>query len=375
MVDAQWPPFMLPSQHTGPDPEARARRPEGEAQHLISRRKPVYAPSDDLLAYLERYERIVDTGADYASMLRYAGATAHYDEHGEDTLWITVFYGPAEQREVHDALRVTYALLKSGGDLENVEHLYVDRVDLCLYGNTLPFRVRIVNALNENFDYFYVKRVDANRIYGLELEHVLSPNRINYLVHGETLIEEHIVGIPADMFIRDMMPTNRFDEVRLAKEFVKFNERCLVRLLGDMHSGNYVVDLTPDFEKMQYRLRPIDFDQQSHHWKRQVYQPQFYPQNKAIIALGMQHMNATTFTQYRREERALIAGRIRSSEGRYGALMDAFREDLIAPRAYVRRLGEQLADYYGSDLFERAQTMGELVEISLQRALRKHEEG
>ncbi len=325
--------------------------------------------------YLERYERIVATGADYASMLRYAGATAHYDEHGEDTLWITVFYGPAEQREIHDALRVTYALLKSGGDMENVEHLYVDRVDLCLYGNTLPFRVRIVNALNENFDYFYVKRVDANRIYGLELEHVLSPNRINYLVHGETLIEEHVVGIPADMFIRDMMPTNRFDEVRLAKEFVKFNERCLVRLLGDMHSGNYVVDLTPDFEKMQYRLRPIDFDQQSHHWKRQVYQPQFYPQNNAIIALGMRHMNATTFTQYRREERALIAGRIRSSEGRFGALMDVFREDLIAPRAYVRRLGEQLADLYGSGLFQHAQSMGELVEISLQRALRKHAEG
>jgi hypothetical protein len=42
--------------------------------------------------------------------------------------------------------------------------------------------VRIVNRLNENFDYFYVKRVDANRVYGLELEHILSPNRMNYFV-------------------------------------------------------------------------------------------------------------------------------------------------------------------------------------------------
>jgi hypothetical protein len=352
---------------------ARAPRPEGAARHLISQKKPVYPPSDDLLDYLARYKRLADEGADYDSLLRSAGAVTLYDEHGADTLWNTVYYGPAEQREVHDALRLTYALLKADGDLSAVEHLYVDRVDLCLFGNTLPFRVRIVNALNENFDYFYVKRVDANRLYGLELEHVLSPNRINYLVHGTTLVEEHVVGIPADQFIREMMPTNRFDEVRLAKEFVKFTERCFVRLLGDMHSGNFVVDLTPDFEKMQYRLRPIDFDQQSHHWRRQVYQPQFFPQNHAVIALGMQHMNLTTYAQYRREERALIAGRIRSSEGRYVALMDAFREDLIAPRAFVRRLGEQLADFYGAGHFQRAQTMGELVEASLERVLRRHD--
>ena len=96
----------------------------------------------------------------------------------------------------------------------------------------------------------------ANRNYGLELEHILSPNRINYLIHGNTLIEEHIVGIPADKFISQNMPQNRFNEVRLAKEFVKFKERCFVRLLGDMHSGNFVIDITPDFEKMQYRMCP-----------------------------------------------------------------------------------------------------------------------
>ncbi len=278
----------------GPDGAPGPRRHPSRERHLISRKKAVYPPSDFLLEYLDRYERLASGGADYDALVRYAEAIPLYDEHGTDTLWSTVFFGPAESREIHDALRLTYALLKSDGDLSAVEHLYVDRVDLCLYGNTLPFRVRIVNALNENFDYFYVKRVDANRIYGLELEHVLSPNRIHYLIHGSTLIEEHIVGIPADQFIRELMPTNRFDEVRLAKEFVKFNERCFVRLLGDMHSGNFVVDLTPDFEKMQYRLRPIDFDQQSHHWRRQVYLPQFFAQNNSIITLGMRHLTATT---------------------------------------------------------------------------------
>src|SRR5690554_3399230 len=161
-------------------------------------------------------------------------------------------------------------MLKAYGDVSIAEHLFVDRVDVCLYGNTLPFRVRIVNRINDNHDYFYVKRVDANRVYGLELEHILSPNRINYFVSGESLIEEHVIGIPAEVFLRENMPRSRFDQVRLAKEFVKFNERVFVRLLGDMHSGNFVIDITRDFEKWHFRMRPIDFDQQSHHWKKKV---------------------------------------------------------------------------------------------------------
>jgi hypothetical protein len=348
------------------------RRPS-PVRNLISKKKEIYRISDFFGEYLERYDRLHESGVRYENLLRYDNAVALYDEHGNDTLWSTVFYGPAEMREINEHLRLTYALLKSDGDLSTVEHLFVDRIDLCLYGNTLPFRVRIVNRLNENFDYFYVKRVDANRVYGLELEHILSPNRINYFVSGQTLIEEHIIGIPGDAFMRETMPENRFDQVRLAKEFVKFNERCFVRLLGDMHSGNFVIDITPDFEKMQYRMRPLDFDQQSHHWRKQVYLPQFYPQNNAIIAVGMEFMGPTTVDQYQREERALIANRLRVSHGRYSAIMDVMREDLIAPADHVRRLGRQLAEHYHDDDFAACDTMGELVHASLERLLQRAE--
>lgn len=352
---------------------ARAKRPDARKLNLISKKKPVYPVSDYFLEYLESYNRVVCEGADYASLVRHENAVALYDEHGNDTLWSTVFFGPTEQAEIHEAMRLTYALLKSDGDLSTVEHLFIDRVDMCLYGNTLPFRVRIVNALNENFDYFYIKHVDANRVYGLELEHILSPNRINYLIHGNTLIEEHIVGIPADQFIRENMPSNRFNEVRLAKEFVKFNERCFVRLLGDMHSGNFVIDITPDFEKMQYRMRPIDFDQQSHHGKKQVYLPQFFPQNNPVIALGMEHMTPRTVDQYQREERALIAGRLKASHGRYGKLMQVMREDLISSQANVWRLSAQLAKHYDDSAFAECHTMGDLVYTSLERVINHHE--
>ncbi len=337
-----------------------------ERQNLISRKKEIYPVSDILLQYLQRYDRIESYGIRYADLQRYDNFIPLYDELGKDTLWATVFYPPHEQSEIHDALKTAYAILRADGDISITEYLYVDRIDLCLYGNTLPFRVRIVNRLNDNFDYYYVKRVDANRIYGLELEHILSPNRINYYINDDTIIEEHIIGIPASEFMVQTPPENRFDQVRLSKEFVKFNERCFVRLLGDMHSGNFVVDIQRDFEKWHYRLRPIDFDQQSHHWRKQVYLPQYYAQNAPFIELGVGLLAPQSVLQYQKEERALIAQRVRVSHGRFLALMEVFCEDIISSPENVQRLAEQLSEHYQNKAFLGCLTMGELVSTSIQ---------
>ncbi len=340
-------------------------------RNLISKKKAVYPISDYFRTYLERYGRVEDRGVRYEDLLRYNNSIPLYDEHGNDTLWSTVFYPQTEQQEIHRQLTLTYALLKADGDVSIARHLFVDRVDLCLYGNTLPFRIRIVNRINDNFDYFYVKRVDANRIYGLELEHILSPNRIHYLIYDATIIEEHVIGIPAETFTENM-PQHRFDRVRLAKEFVKFNERTFVRLLGDMHSGNFVIDVTRDFEKWHFRMRPIDFDQQSHHWRKQVYMPQFYPQNNELITVGIECLVAENVLQYQKEERALIANRVRVSHGRFESLMEVMKEDLISPAEHVERLGKQLAEHYDDVSFERCLTMGELVEHSIKLLLAKN---
>ncbi|MFQ5569830.1 MAG: hypothetical protein ACE5G0_09160 [Rhodothermales bacterium] len=335
----------------------------------ISRKKEIYPISDSFRGYLDRYGRLRKQGVRYKDLLRFDNSISLYNEQGHDTLWSTVFYAHTEQREIHDQLRFVYAILKADGDLSAVKDLYIDRVDLCLYGNTLPFRIRIVNALNENFDYFYVKRIDANRIYGLELEHILSPSRINYFIMGDTLIEEHIIGIPAETFIQEDMPQNRFDQVRLAKEFVKFNERCFVRLLGDMHAGNFVIDVRRDFEKWHYLMRPIDFDQQSHHWRKQVYLPQFYPQNIPFIHASLDCLAPENRVQYQKEERALIANRMRVSHGRFDELIHVMREGHISSDEYVARLRSQLAAHYGDERFENSRTMGDLVHTSVQRIL------
>ncbi len=336
-------------------------------RHLVSRKKAFYSLNKDLSEYLKRYGRLKTRGVRYKDLARYVESVPLYDEDDQDTHWASVIYPPNEQQEIDHDLVVTYADLRAHGDLSIIQHLYVDRVDICLYGNTLPYRVRIVNALNENFDYYYVKRTDANRIYGLELEHLLSPSRIEYFVRDNTTIEEHIVGVPGDVFLATAMPENRFDLVRLAKQFVKFDTRCLLQLLGDMHTGNFVVDITPDLEKYNYRFRPIDFDQQSHHRNIKVYRPQEYEANTPFVDAVKDVLPPAAIAQYRREERALMAHRVRVSDGRVQALLNVMSKDRIADINHVRILAQSLGDYHRDDQFEIYERMGELVYHSIMR--------
>lgn len=335
--------------------------------HLISRKKRIYPVSERFAEYLAQYDRTVALPVRYDELLRYEQAIPLYDKAGRDTLWVSVLYSPSEQADVRQGLLQTYAHMKAGGDVEALEHLIVDRVDLCTFGNTQPFRVRIVNALNDNFDYFYVKRADASRLYGLELEQILSPNQISFLYERETLIEEHISGIPGNMFIRSYLSDRHLDEVRLAKEFVKFNERCFVRLLGDMHSANFVIDITPDFEETSYRLRAIDFDQQSYEGKRQVYLPKYFKQNNPIIFLGIKCMSRETVRQYQIEERTLIRRRVKSASDRLTDLLSVMAADELAPRAHVEQLAQELCHHYGTSRFSPCTQMGEIIIEQLAR--------
>ena len=252
-----------------------------------------------------------------------------------------------------------------------MDHLTIDRVDLCVYGNTQPFRVRVVNQINDNFDYFYIKNADASRIYGLELEHLLSPNKISYVVNKETLIEEHIVGVPAELFIKKYLDSPTLNEIRLSKEFVKFNERCFVRLLGDMHSSNFVIDITPDFEDVDYRLRAIDFDQQSYEGRRAIYLPQYYTQNNPIIKVGLKHMTPETVKQYQREERSNIANRLKVEKKRVDDLLRSMKHEKLSKTENIQKLGKELADFYEERDFLDCNSMGELVELSLEMLTRK----
>ena len=333
---------------------------------LISRKKRVYPPSDGLRDYLEAYGRMVTLPIHFEDLGRYQETVSVYDKHGRDTLWETVLYGGVDRERISKALVATYADLKVMGDMSLMKHLVTDRVDVCTWGNTKPYRVRILNTLNENFDYFYVKKADASRIYGLELEHVLSPSRIEFLCDGNTVVEQHVSGIPARDFINHYLTDTKLDEVRLAKEFVKFNERCLLRLLGDMHAGNFVVDITPDFDETVYSLRAIDFDQQSYDGRCHVYLPQYYKVNNPLVFLSMRCMTKETYAQYRNEERTLMGNRAKVESDRLEALLESMCEETLAPRANVMNLRQELATYHKDKRFLTSESMGDLVRCSLE---------
>lgn len=333
---------------------------------LISKKKIPYPISERLYSYLQHHDRIVRIPIHYPDLLRYENSMPQYDTKGSDTLWETVLYSQDDMRDIYAALLEIYVIMKMGGEMSLMDHLSVDRVDLCVYGNTQPFRIRIVNRINDNFDYFYIKNADANRVYGLELEALLSPNYISYLVSETTLVEEHIIGIPGDQFIKTYLSQESTNEIRLAKEFVKFNERCSVRLLGDMHSSNFVVDITPDFEEVAYRLRAIDFDQQSYEGRRAVYLPQYFRQNNPIIEVGIRNMTPRTMSQYQQEERTLIGTRIRSSQAQIDELLLCMQADRLAPQEHVKQLAIELAEHHEDRRFLDCQSMGALVRCSLE---------
>jgi hypothetical protein len=336
-----------------------------------SKKKVAFPINDPLRQYLIRYGRMTQLPLQYDDLIHYIGATALFNSKGEDTYWETVFYNEYDQKMIYEGLCYIYALLKTDGDSKKLDHLAVNRIDYCIFGNTKPFRIRIINKLNDNYDHFYIKKTDASRIYGLELEELLSPNSLSYLVDGDTLIEEHIAGIPGDDFIAYHTNTDAFNQIRIAKEFIKFNERCFVLLLGDMRSYNYIVSVTPDIEGSQYRIKAIDFDQQSYEGRKNFYLPQYFKENNGILNLGFKHLTHDSVVQYQLEERSLIARRVKVSRDRLSKLLKCMAADHISTEDKVKQLGKELADHHQNSAYLACKTMGELVMLNIRLVVQK----
>jgi hypothetical protein len=336
---------------------------------MITRKKIIYPVNASLRKYLQVYQRETKLPVSYNQLKFFLETIPVFDSRGKDTLWESVIYPQDQMAEIHNGLKQVYAILKAGGDLKVQRHLYIERIDFCTFGNTHPFRVKIVNSYNDVHDYFYVKIADASRVYGLELEHILSPNQLNYLVDENTLVEEHIAGIPGDVFLPLYSTRPEFNPKRIAKEFVKFNERCFVRLLGDMRAYNFVFDITPDFDDFQFRIRAIDFDQQFFEGSLKIYLPQYFKENSPYVDMALTHFNKDVMVQYQQEERSLIARRIKAERYRLTDLRDVLVKDEISTQEKINQLGYELAEYYQDPVFGRCKNMGELIDRSLKRVL------
>lgn len=342
-----------------------------QIHHPPSPKKPSYPVRSGLRGYLRRYRRDRELPVTYERLLDFIEAVPLTDGHGKPTLWDSVIHRAEDMTDLYEGLKHIYALLRVDGDLSVMQHLYVDRVDFCSFGNSMPFRIRVVNAFNDNQDYFYVKKADASRVYGLELEHLLSPNRLNYFTSGNTLIEEHIVGIPGDIFIARHLNAGQIKPIRIAKELVKFNERCFVRLLGDMRSYNFVAVITPDFEESQIRIRAMDFDQQSYSGRKNFYLPQFFLDNAPLAQFCISHLNPQTAWQYQREEHAVMLQRAGIIADRLVYLLEEMARDPIAPPEKVHELRTSLAEHFQRNSYLKCESMGALVRENLESIRRR----
>src|SRR6056300_383891 len=336
------------------------------ADKLISKKKPFYPISSGLKGFLKSYDRWIDTPIFYEDLLRFSGSIAVYHKNDQDTLWVRVYYTDTERREIDYNLKKIYTLLHSDGNESGIQYLNIDAIDYCTFGNSKPFRIKIRNVLNDNFTYYYLKRTDASRVYGLELEHMLSPYNLNFLVNQSTLIEEHIAGIPGDQFIKEFLPQcTDAEKSQIAKEYVKFNERSMIRLLGDMRAYNYVVVPTHDFDQVVYKIRAIDFDQQSFEGKLSVYRPQFFKENKALMDLVRAKLNQNSINQYKDDERSIVARRIISSGNRLQSLVRIIQSQTLTTDANLERLRKEIFKFTKDRAFLDSKSMGDVMRAAL----------
>ena len=87
---------------------------------------------------------------------------------------------------------------------------------------------------------------------------------------------------------------------------MKFSERCMIRLLGDMRSYNYVIVPIHDFDQVIYKIRAIDFDQQSYKGEFSLYRPQLFKDNEPIIDLVKNKLLVESINQYKIEREQLL---------------------------------------------------------------------
>src|ERR1700712_4894368 len=320
-----------------------------KSEDHVSKKKIPFLISKSFRRYLKRYGREMSLPVSYDTLKHFNYGIPVLDSNGKDTFLESVFYNPSLTDEIHASLKRMYSILKSSGHTQAEEHLYIERIDYCLFGNSKPFRIKIVNNYNEVYDYFYIKVADSSRIFGMELEHLLSPNFMNFMIDGNTLVEEHISGVPGDMFITQYLQRPEFNPKRIAKEFVKFNERCFVRLLGDMRSYNFIFDITQDFDDVQFKIRSIDFDQQSYEGSKNNYLPQFFKENLVFVELVKKHLNKEVIRQYQQEERSQIIRRIKSERQRLRDLRVAAADDPLSTESKITQLAKELSVYYNNN--------------------------
>ena len=326
--------------------------------------KELYPVSNQLQQYLADFKRDIVLPISYQELFHYSYSNAIKDENGKYTHWENVVYDEKYAEMLQPKILATYQLLKNS----SAKNIKITAIDFCEFANSMPFRISVEDTGNNSSDYFYIKAADASRIYGLELEQLLSANNICYLYHKNTLVEDHIEGIPGDVFLKEAAAFPTDQKKLLATAFVTFNEECFTRLLGDMRSYNFVVVKTVD-EQNPFKIKAIDFDQQCYEGKLNLYWPQFYKENYEYVQMANQ------FLGEERIESICLLARKKTANCRdqllnqLNNLLQAMATEELSENYKVVSLRKELNHYFKTKQFSSCKTMGALLQQQLKQVL------
>lgn len=316
--------------------------------------KEVFEVSTSLQQYLNKYGRDIALPVAYNDLLHYQYTNAIKDKNGKYTHWENVVYAPNVLLQLHKKLVHTYQLLTQIDDND----IIIAAIDFCEFANSMPYRITVLHRHTKIMSWYYIKMADASRLYGLELEHLLTINPINFFYHKNTLIEAHIEGIPGDDFIVQLPNLTAIEKLQVAQAFILFNEQCFARLLGDMRSYNFVVIKNNG----NYTFRPIDFDQQCYEGKLALYFAHFYKENIAYFHLVHSMLTANEIEQLRQIARKNMAAQALLHTTQLTHLLQVLLPDKITDGYKIIALKTALNNYCNTLAFTPCKTMGAILQ-------------
>lgn len=139
-----------------------------------------------------------------------------------------------------------------------------------------------------------------------------------------------------------------------------------------MRSYNFVVNVIPDVEDYQYRVRAIDFDQQCYEGKKNLYRPQFFKENLSLVQVVLNVLNRDSIDQYQTEEKTLMASRVAIIRYRLMDLLNIMCRDEISSLEKTNQLKHELAEHFSAKKFLHCDSMGDIVKMNLKHMLQKN---
>jgi len=135
-----------------------------------------------------------------------------------------------------------------------------------------------------------------------------------------------------------------------------------------------VIVTTHDFDHVDYKIRAIDFDQQSFEGKFNIYRPQFFKENFEMVKMVSERFQKESIDQYKIEERSIVAKRMISFNDRIEQLLDCMVNDAISKKEHIDLLKAKIYEYTNDLKFMQSKNMGDILKNALDYVKRNYQD-